>query len=120
MVAALAARPAGRKFTGWTADLRARYEDWQTPRPTPGAVKMENVIRWLSDTLPENGEAIPAGLRIDSKMLARLAKLTRPHRRPAERVLGFDLSATTVGVRPNVRATADGYDVLICPMSKRA
>ncbi|MEF9604694.1 thiamine pyrophosphate-dependent enzyme, partial [Paracoccus sp. PXZ] len=28
------------------------YEAWQQPRPTPGAVRMEAVVRWLSDHLP--------------------------------------------------------------------
>ncbi len=54
MVAALAGRPAPRQWTGWTADLRARYEAWQKPQVTPGSLRMEQVIRWLSDNLPED------------------------------------------------------------------
>ena len=55
MAAALAARPAGaRRWDGWTEGLRRAYEDWQTPRETPGAVKMEAVVRWLSDNLPDD------------------------------------------------------------------
>jgi len=55
MVAALASRPAGaRRWDEWTQGLRANYEAWQTPRETPGAVKMESVVRWLSDNLPED------------------------------------------------------------------
>ncbi len=52
VVAALAALPAPRRWDDWTAGLRAGYEAWQQPRPTPGAVRMEAVVRWLSDHLP--------------------------------------------------------------------
>lgn len=54
VLAALADIPAPRRWDDWTATLRAHYEDWQTPRETPGAVKMEQVICWLSANLPEN------------------------------------------------------------------
>lgn len=93
--------------------------DWHAGAVTGEALEGNHpsVARMYPDTLPEGGELIPAGICVDSKLLARLAKLTRPHRKPAERVLGFDLSATT-GDRPDIRATADGYDVLICPMRK--
>ncbi len=39
---------------GLAATARAAYEAWQAPRQTPGAVKMEEVVRWLSDTLPDD------------------------------------------------------------------
>ncbi|HRO16213.1 MAG TPA: thiamine pyrophosphate-binding protein, partial [Paracoccus sp. (in: a-proteobacteria)] len=54
VTAALADLPAPRRWDGWTADLRARYEAWQQPKDTPGTVRMERVIRWLSDNLPED------------------------------------------------------------------
>ena len=54
VLAALAATPAPRRWDDWTADLRGRYETWTTPRPTPGAVRMEQVVRWLSDNLPDD------------------------------------------------------------------
>ncbi len=38
----------------WAAAARADYEEWMTPQETPGAVKQEQVINWLSDTLPED------------------------------------------------------------------
>ncbi|WP_244867722.1 thiamine pyrophosphate-binding protein [Vannielia litorea] len=38
----------------WTADYRAAYEKWTRPKETPGALKLEQVIRWLSDNLPED------------------------------------------------------------------
>ena len=44
-------RPRAR--AGWRAAARQDYEAWQTPQPTPGAVKMEEVVRWLSDNLPD-------------------------------------------------------------------
>ncbi|WP_313135485.1 thiamine pyrophosphate-binding protein [Paracoccus jeotgali] len=54
MLAALASRKATRSFANWTTGLRAAYEDWQRPRPTPGAVRMEEVIGWLSANLPDD------------------------------------------------------------------
>lgn len=51
---ALTDSPAPRRWDDWTASLRAHYEDWQTPRPTPGDVTMEQVVCWLSANLPED------------------------------------------------------------------
>lgn len=39
---------------GWRAQARADYEAWQTPKETPGPVKMEQVIGWLSENLPHD------------------------------------------------------------------
>lgn len=56
--AALAALAAGNAAPGpwadWTRAARAEYEAWQQPKETPGDVKMEGVVRWLSDHLPED------------------------------------------------------------------
>jgi acetolactate synthase I/II/III large subunit len=55
-LAALAARnPAagpGPDRAALVAAARADYDAWTTPRETPGAVKLEQVCRWLSDNLP--------------------------------------------------------------------
>lgn len=54
-VAALAAQPATcAPDPGWLRGARADYESWVTPQESPGAVKLEAVVRWLSDTLPED------------------------------------------------------------------
>ncbi|NDU99401.1 thiamine pyrophosphate-binding protein [Pseudoroseicyclus tamaricis] len=45
--------PLGRDWSGWTSALRADYEAWVSPRQTPGAVKMEEVVSWLSENLGE-------------------------------------------------------------------
>lgn len=45
--------PAPR-WSEWSRAARADYVAWQTVRETPGAVKMENVVRWLSAHLPED------------------------------------------------------------------
>ncbi|MFC3527044.1 thiamine pyrophosphate-binding protein [Paracoccus mangrovi] len=50
----LADAPAPRRWDDWTAGLRAAYLDWQMPRPTPGALRMEEVVTWLADNLPED------------------------------------------------------------------
>jgi acetolactate synthase I/II/III large subunit len=37
-----------------TQAARAEYEEWQEPQETPGPVKLEQIIKWLSDELPED------------------------------------------------------------------
>ena len=54
VLAALAGTEAPRRWDDWTASLRAHYETWQTPKPTPGAVRMEQVVCWLSANLPDD------------------------------------------------------------------
>lgn len=54
MLAALAGASAPRRWDDWTAGLRAAYESWRQPKETPGAVRMERVVTWLSDNLPED------------------------------------------------------------------
>ncbi|WP_281981589.1 thiamine pyrophosphate-binding protein [Thalassorhabdomicrobium marinisediminis] len=50
---ALADLPAcGTDWSDWTRAARADYDDWKTPHETPGDVKLEQVIAWLSDNLP--------------------------------------------------------------------
>ncbi|MCT7374704.1 thiamine pyrophosphate-binding protein [Chelativorans salis] len=38
----------------WRREARADYEAWHKTAETPGALKMENVIRYLSETLPDD------------------------------------------------------------------
>ncbi|MBE0414566.1 thiamine pyrophosphate-binding protein [Yoonia sp.] len=47
--------PAGN-WADWTAAARADYQAWITPQQSPGELKQEQVIQWLSDNLP--GDAI--------------------------------------------------------------
>lgn len=55
VVAALADLPAPTtRWSDWRARLRASYDDWQTPRPTPGALRLEQVVGWLAHNLPAN------------------------------------------------------------------
>ena len=55
MVQALAKLNAtSSNWADWTADARADYEAWQNPKQTPGPVKMEQIIPWLSDNLPDD------------------------------------------------------------------
>ena len=52
-ISALAGLPACRTdWADWTAAARADYDHWIKPVETPGAVKLEQVIGWLSDYLP--------------------------------------------------------------------
>ncbi|MEX5730069.1 acetolactate synthase-1/2/3 large subunit [Rhodovulum iodosum] len=55
MLAALAAHPGHPgPWDGWTHEARAEYEAWSTPQETPGAVKLEQVVAWLSGHLPDD------------------------------------------------------------------
>ncbi|MGB8623128.1 MAG: thiamine pyrophosphate-dependent enzyme, partial [Paracoccaceae bacterium] len=45
--------PAPR-WAEWTRAARGDYEAWTAPKETPGAVKMEAVVRWLSEHLEED------------------------------------------------------------------
>jgi len=55
MIAALAAQPScGTDWSGWTSAARADYQTWLTPTVSPGALKQEDVITWLSDNLPDD------------------------------------------------------------------
>lgn len=55
LLAALVTRNAQPgPWTDWTKSARADYEAWQTPQETPGAVKMEQIIGWLSQNLPDD------------------------------------------------------------------
>ncbi|WP_347920084.1 thiamine pyrophosphate-binding protein [Paracoccus marcusii] len=55
MLAALSqTTPLETPWGEWSATARAEYESWVTPKETPGRVKMEEVIHWLSNNLPED------------------------------------------------------------------
>ncbi|MBN2907122.1 MAG: thiamine pyrophosphate-binding protein [Rhodobacteraceae bacterium] len=54
MLTALARLPGHPgPWAEWTAAARADYDAWSSPKETPGAVKMEQVIAWLSAHLPD-------------------------------------------------------------------
>jgi acetolactate synthase I/II/III large subunit len=44
--------PCGADWSAWTAAARADYDRWATPLDTPGDVKLEQVVAWLSANLP--------------------------------------------------------------------
>ena len=55
MLAALAQAPAQPgNWAEWRAEARAEYEAWQRPAPTPGTVRMEEVVGWLAANLPHD------------------------------------------------------------------
>lgn len=41
-------------WSTWRADARADYAVWQEPQPTPGVLRMEQVIAHLNDVLPDD------------------------------------------------------------------
>lgn len=49
-LAECAEKPAG----AWVQDARADYDAWQSPRETPGDLKLEQVIMHLNEVLPED------------------------------------------------------------------
>ncbi len=56
MLSALAAStaPNDRPWAAWSAQARTEYEAWQKPVPTPGDVRMEEVIGWMAANLPHD------------------------------------------------------------------
>ncbi|MDF0602969.1 thiamine pyrophosphate-binding protein [Psychromarinibacter sp. C21-152] len=52
VLARLAQAPKAGDWADWQRSARADYEAWLQPKETPGAVKLENAIRWLSENLP--------------------------------------------------------------------
>jgi len=42
------------EWASWTAAARADYDSWLTLQESPGALKQEALINWLSDHLPED------------------------------------------------------------------
>lgn len=44
----------GSDWSTWTTSARADFEAWVQPKETPGDAKLEQIITWLSDTLPED------------------------------------------------------------------
>jgi len=49
VLAALRGANGQVRDAGWTTRARSEYEAWQVPQETPGAVKMEQVVRLISD-----------------------------------------------------------------------
>ncbi|WP_424941057.1 thiamine pyrophosphate-binding protein [Aliiroseovarius sp. S253] len=56
VISALSEQPAltATPWADWTQQGRAAYDAFQTPVETPGPVKLERIMHWLSDTLPDN------------------------------------------------------------------
>ncbi|MFN3954213.1 MAG: thiamine pyrophosphate-binding protein [Pararhodobacter sp.] len=56
VIARLARReaPDHPHWAGWTQGAKTDHLAWIAPRETPGAVKLEQVIKHLSDTLPDD------------------------------------------------------------------
>ncbi len=79
MLAALAAQnSAGRpEWAAWRELLRAGYEAWLQPIETPGAVKLENVVKALPGLLPE-GTVIANGAGNYNMWLHRYHQFTTP------------------------------------------
>ncbi len=94
MIAALAATPPEGDWSDWTAGLRAAYETWRQPRETPGAVKMECVVRWLSDNLADDA-IVTNGAGNYAAFLHRYYqwKQTRTQLAPTSGSMGYGLPA---------------------------
>ncbi|MEM8537299.1 MAG: thiamine pyrophosphate-binding protein [Pseudomonadota bacterium] len=51
---ALAGAAHAGEWAAWTAAARADYEAWLQPQESPGDLKQETVIKWLSANLPDD------------------------------------------------------------------
>ena len=54
LAAARSQKADGSRWRDWARAARADYEAWSAPRPMPGRVQLGEIVRWLSDTLPED------------------------------------------------------------------
>ena len=54
VVARLVQAPKAGNHDALTAQMRTEREAWRAPKETPGDVKLEQVITWLSDNLPDD------------------------------------------------------------------
>ncbi len=50
----LANTPPAGDWGTWTSEARADYEAWLAPQESPGDLKQEVVVKWLSDNLPKD------------------------------------------------------------------
>ncbi|WBU62834.1 thiamine pyrophosphate-binding protein [Paracoccus aerodenitrificans] len=114
MVQALAAVPASRQFGAWRRELRKQYEDWQKPHPTPGNVRMEEVICWLSENLPEDA-ILTNGAGNYASFLHRYFRFKHPHTQlaPTSGSMGYGLPAAIAAKilqpeRPVICLAGDG------------
>jgi acetolactate synthase-1/2/3 large subunit len=102
MVAALAetAPPVGSeaKWADWTAAARSDYESWIKPKETPGAVKLEQVIYWLSANLPDDA-IVTNGAGNYAAFLHRYFVYKRPHTQlaPISGSMGYCFPAAVAG-----------------------
>lgn len=69
--------PAKPSWAAWRARLRAGYEAWLTPLETPGAVKLENVVKELGRLIPDDA-VIANGAGNYNMWLHRYHQFTRP------------------------------------------
>jgi len=79
----------------WQAALRVDYEAWSRPaRPSPGAVRLEDVVLWLSDNLPEDA-ILTNGAGNYAAFLHRYFRYRRPGTQlaPTSGSMGFALPA---------------------------
>ncbi len=94
MLAALATRPVRRQFGDWTRQLRAAYEAWRHPQPTPGQIRMEEIVLWLSENLPEDA-VLTNGAGNYAAFLHRYFSFKRVHTQlaPTSGSMGYGLPA---------------------------
>lgn len=53
-IEALSKLPKLGNWPGLSQDAHSEYQAWRTPQQSPGEVKLEDVICWLSDNLPDD------------------------------------------------------------------
>jgi acetolactate synthase-1/2/3 large subunit len=82
-------------WSEWRSTARADYEVWRQPAETPGQLKMEYVVRHLSDTLPEDA-IITNGAGNYSAWLHRyfVYKKWRTQLAPTSGSMGYGLPAS--------------------------
>jgi acetolactate synthase-1/2/3 large subunit len=86
--------PAAPAWAGWTEQLRHAYEEWNTPQPTPGAVKMEAIVAHVGKALPAD-TIVTNGAGNFSAWLHRYHRYRRPRTQlaPTSGSMGYGLPA---------------------------
>ncbi len=84
----------GARWRDWTKSARADYEAWSAPQPMPGRVQLGSIVKWLSDTLPEDA-VLASGAGNFAVWLTRhfRYKRYRTQLAPTSGSMGYGLSA---------------------------
>jgi acetolactate synthase-1/2/3 large subunit len=84
----------GSRWRGWTREMRAEYEAWRAPQAMPGGVQLGEIVRWLSERLPEDAVVANGAGNFSSWLHRHFAyKRYRTQLAPANGSMGYGVPA---------------------------